>query len=511
MEIDNDAPSLPEMIQKVLARIPTERAIQFSDCWFDWGWIRQVADRVNGLLDEAGLEPNATVAIAAANRPALAAVLLGLIARERDLVMLYAYQSPEALARKVADLKCSAVLAAPDLWEEPMRRAVIETGSLAIAVDEETQAVVAGSSFNAALKHRPSHAPHGIALLTSGTTGPPKSHHLDYGVLRRSFVTESTVHPYGSPVTTLAPALHSSPFGNIAGLFGWLPLVVAGRPIILLEKFSLDEWLRYLREWRPVATGLPAPSYRVVLDANIPPEELEGVQYMICGAAPLDLTVQREFEEKYRVKILRAYGATEFGGVVAAMTQELRAEFPDKLASVGRPWAGAQIRVVDPVTREILPPTGEGALEVSVPRLGPQWIATTDLAMIDEDGFLYHRGRTDGAIMRGGFKINPDVVRAALVEHAAIADAVVTGVPDRRLGEVPVAAFKTWENAQAPTVDELQAHMRSRLPATFLPTRYRQVDTLPLTTTNKLDLGAVRAMFAAQDEPQSSSLAGRTV
>ena len=402
MEIDHAAPSLPVMIQTVFARTPTERAIQFNDCWFDWGWILQVANRVTGLLDEAGLGPNDTVGVAAANQPALAAALLGLIARERDLVMLYAYQSPEALASKVADLKCAAVLAAPGLWEEPMVRAAIETGSVAIAIDQYTQAVVPGTGFNAAVEHRPSRVAHGIDLLTSGTTGPPKRHHLDYGVLRRSFVTESTVHPYGSPVTTSAPALHSAPFGNIAGLFAWLPLVVAGRPIILLEKFSMDAWQRYLRDWRPVATGLPAPSYRMVLDANIPPEELEGVEYMICGVAPLDVGVQREFEEKYRVKILRAYGATEFGGVVAAMTPELRAQFSDKLESVGRPWAGAQIRVVDPRTREILPPNVEGELEVSVPRLGPQWIATTDLAMIDEDGFLYHRGRTDGAIMRGG-------------------------------------------------------------------------------------------------------------
>jgi long-chain acyl-CoA synthetase len=506
--MERDEPSLAEMVQTALSRAPTERAIQYNGRWFDWAWVREVGDRVNRLLDEAGLGPGDTVAVAAANRPSLAAALLGLLVRERDIVMLYAYQSPEAIARKAREVKCSAILAAPDLWGEPMRTAAAETGAVAISVDEDGEEVLPGTRFDPAVDHRSAESSHGIALLTSGTTGPPKISHLPYVVLRRSCATDSPVHPYGTVAAPMTPpALHSSPFGNIAGLFAWVPYVIAGRSIILLEKFSMDAWLEYLREWRPVATGLPAPGYRMVLDAKLPPEVLEGVKYMSCGAAPLEIEVQREFEQTYGVKILLAYGATEFGGVIAAMSPQLREQHPDKLGSVGPAWKGVQIRVVDPVTREVLPAGQEGELEVQADRIGPHWIRTTDLAMIDEDGFLYHRGRTDGAIIRGGFKINPDVVRAALLEHPAISDAIVTGIADRRLGEVPVAAYKLKAQAAPPSVEELQAFLRGRLPATFLPARYRQVDELPLTTTQKLDMGAVKGMFA-QEEQASKTTAG---
>ena len=128
-----------------------------------------------------------------------------------------------------------------------------------------------------------------------------------------------------------------------------------------------------------------------------------------------------------------SYGATEFGGIVSLMTLEDHAKFgAEKFGSVGRPWAGAQLQIVDPISRERLPAGTEGELEVLAPRMGPDWIKTTDLAIIDADGFLYHRGRSDGAIMRGGFKIVPEIVAAALTEHPAIGSAVVVGVADRR-------------------------------------------------------------------------------
>jgi acyl-CoA synthetase (AMP-forming)/AMP-acid ligase II len=123
-------------------------------------------------------------------------------------------------------------------------------------------------------------------------------------------------------------------------------------------------------------------------------------------------------------------------------------------------------------------------------------VPTSDLAKVDEDGFLYYAGRSDGAIVRGGFKIDPEAVRTALLAHPAIFDALVAGAPERRLGEVPVAVYVVRGGAPEPTLEELKAHMRARLPATFLPVGYKRVAELPFTHTNKPDLGAVRAMFA---------------
>jgi acyl-CoA synthetase (AMP-forming)/AMP-acid ligase II len=217
---------------------------------------------------------------------------------------------------------------------------------------------------------------------------------------------------------------------------------------------------------------------------------------MSAGASAMDADLQRAVEEKYGVKILHSYGATEFGGVVASVTPQHIEEFgPEKTFSVGRPWAGAEFRIVDPETGKIVPPNTPGVFHVRVPRVGNHWMATSDLAKIDEDGFLWYVGRNDGAIVRGGFKIDPEAVRSALLAHPAVFDAIVAGIPDRRLGEVPVAVYVVRSNVAPPTLDAIKTHMRTHLPATFLPTQYKQVAELPLTHTNKPDVGAVRAAF----------------
>jgi acyl-CoA synthetase (AMP-forming)/AMP-acid ligase II len=290
--------------------------------------------------------------------------------------------------------------------------------------------------------------------------------------------------------------LHYHPFGNISGIYSYLPLVAALQPMIMLEKFSVDAWRRYVQEYRPAVSGMPSACFGMVLDADIPAEDLASIKYMRAGAAPLDPGVHRAFEERYGVTVLLSYGATEFGGVVAAMTPDDHAKYGRaKLGSVGRPLSGAQFRIIDPETGAPLLAGTQGVLEVMAPRMGPHWIRTTDLAELDEDGFLYHRGRSDGAITRGGFKIVPEVVITALQTHPAISAAAVVGVPDRRLGEVPAAAYELRPNSAAPSREELEAHLRRLIPATHIPVTYQQVETLPRTPSFKLDISAIRQLF----------------
>jgi acyl-CoA synthetase (AMP-forming)/AMP-acid ligase II len=499
-----DHPSLAELIHLALDRPADQRALQYDGRWYDWGWMRRTAERVNGLLEAAGIGPDDAVAIAPANRPACAATLLALLAGARDVVMIYAYQSPEAIGRKIRELNCAAVLAQPETWQEPARQAAIETGCVAVSLGEDAQAIVPGTRVDRGVAHRRAEKQAGVHLLTSGTTGPPKLRHLKYDFILRSMVLESPVHPYGAPAPP-TPALHTNAFGNIAGLYSWLPNVVSGRPSVMLEKFTLRDWLAYVKEWKPASAGMPPAGFRQLIDEDVPVEALAGIKYMSGGASALDADLQRAVEQKYGVIILQAYGATEFGGVVSSVQPQHIEEFgPEKALSVGRPWAGSEFRIVDPQTGAVLPPEQPGELHVRVPRLGPDWVRTSDLAKLDADGFLYYLGRSDGAIVRGGFKIDPEAVRAALMAHPAVSDAIVAGAPDRRLGEVPVAAYALRPGAAAPSVEALKAHLRARLPATFMPVAYFQVETLPMTPTNKPDLGAVRAMFEAEAAPQKA-------
>src|SRR5207248_1667087 len=97
-----------------------------------------------------------------------------------------------------------------------------------------------------------------------------------------------------------------------------------------------------------------------------------------------------------------------------------------------------------------------GLLEVRTDQVdADRWIRTTDLAHLDDDGFLWIVGRADQTIIRGGFKVQPEVVRSVLVRHPAIADAVVVPRDDDRLGQVPVAVLELRDGAVVDETDVL--------------------------------------------------------
>jgi acyl-coenzyme A synthetase/AMP-(fatty) acid ligase len=178
------------------------------------------------------------------------------------------------------------------------------------------------------------------------------------------------------------------------------------------------------------------------------------------------------------------------------MTPELYPEWGKrKLGSVGRPLPGAQLRVTDPETGAVLPAGKEGILEVISPRIGPDWIRTSDVALLDEDGFLFHRGRADGAIIRGGFKLLPETIERALLLHPAVSAAAVVGVPDTRLGEVPAAAIQLKPGFAPPAPTELEAHVRAHVLATHVPVKWRFVEDLPRNRSMKTDRPAVQRLF----------------
>jgi long-chain acyl-CoA synthetase len=193
--------------------------------------------------------------------------------------------------------------------------------------------------------------------------------------------------------------------------------------------------------------------------------------------------------ERYGIPILITYGATEFAGAVAGWTlKDFHASWALKKGSVGRPFPGVQLQVVDE-DGTVLPSGQTGRLQVASPQVGDsadRSVTTSDLAHIDGDGYLYIDGRADDVIMRGGFKIAPETVVRALRTHDAVADAAVAGLADARLGQIPVAAVEL-RSAMTATGDELRAHCRASLTPYEVPAQVFVVDELPRGAALKVD------------------------
>ncbi|WP_231751092.1 class I adenylate-forming enzyme family protein [Mycobacterium sp. NAZ190054] len=469
--------------------------IEFDGRWFTGDEVAAYGARIAATLGEAGVADDAPVGLIVRNRLQHAAAIAGFLAAGRTVAMIYSFQSPDAIAGDVEKLNVSAVVADPEDWTEPVVAAAARTGAagLAISLDAPTVGCVAGlERCDTSRPHAPAEPGVALQILTSGTTGPPKRQALRFNVLERTVfsVTAGEKSSADAP-----PEFAYWQFGGI-GVCQLIAGLYNGRRIAMLERFTVDGWVDAVRRHRVARSGVQPAVIRMLLDADVPREDLASLEFLISASGPLDPETRDEFEQKYAIPIRLAYGATEFAGSLCAWTPDALEKYGDKKRnSVGRALPDTDLRVVDPESGTELAAGQHGLLEAKVGPIGPDWIRTTDIASIDEDGFVFLHGRADGAINRGGFKVLPEAVRRVLITHPGVRDACVVGVPDARLGQVPFAAIEVTAGAAAPAEDELKALVRQALPVYNVPVAFAMVDELPRNPALKVSLPAVAALY----------------
>ncbi|MGE5696815.1 MAG: ANL family adenylate-forming protein [Candidatus Sericytochromatia bacterium] len=465
--------------------------VEFERKWYSGNEITGYIDRIADALARADVAPGVPVGVVVRNRLQHAAAILGFVAARRPVVMIYSYQSPQSIAGDIESLRLPAVVLDREDWTEPVAQTVSRIGAAAVVLS--LGEVESAATHVAGTEPDPSLADAGIHILTSGTTGPPKRIPVKTHVLHHTMLSMTVGQ---NPCPGDPPELVYWPFGSI-GVCQLLTGPFVGKRTVLLEKFTVDDWVRAVKTYRLKRNGVQPAILRMLLDADVAKEDLASLEYLAGGSAPLEPQLRDEFEDRYGIPLLWAYGATEFAGSACAWTPALYREFGDtKRDSVGKPLPGVQVRVVDPDTGDDLETGRIGALEARIEAIGPEWIHTTDLASVDADGFVSIHGRGDGAIIRGGFKILPETVRRVLLGHPAVRDACVVGVPDRRLGEVPFAAVELRPGSQSPAESELRDWVRAALPSHHVPVAVAVVDELPRNAAMKVRPGDVAALYA---------------
>ena len=495
-----------KFINQVIRLEPESKALEFKGRWHTWGQVSATVDQISSLLDTGGVSKDAGVAVMLRNRPAHFATLLALFVSQRCVMLVNPMQPPTRIREDLLKLRTEAVIFDAEDWAQD---GLVETarsiGSLGIQLGDangEWSSVLPGCEVR---KHGQFGAPRpevGIEMLTSGTTGTPKRVPLP----RRSIelaLTSAFGYERGRSLDD-PPQLRenvivlSQPFTHLSGVFAALSNVLAGRSICLLEKFSVEDWRDGIKRHGPrVANAVPT-ALRMILDADVPKEDIASLVAIRSGSAPLPPETVDEVLERYGIPVLGNYGATEFAGGVAGWSyRDFKQHWTSKRGSVGRIQAGIEARIVDPGSSKPLAVNEVGLLAVRGKQLGDgeSWVQTTDLARLDEDGFLFVLGRADHTIIRGGFKVSPGEVAKVLESHPAIREAAVVGVAHRRLGEVPVAAMTVMDGAEAPAIEELEAMVRERMTAYSVPAAFKFVKDLPRTPVLKVAATGVKALF----------------
>lgn len=351
---------------------------------------------------------------------------------------------------------------------------------------------------------RPSPVPRAandIAMLsyTSGTTGPPKgaqTTHRSVLLVALHFISWGGLNA-DDRILALAPLFHIT--GSVIIGIGTL---VSPSCLVFLNRPRPDVALEAFTRQRVTVAIAPITMYTALYELpNATPEDFASVRQLFTGGAPVPPAKVTAFEERFGHYILNGYGLTESnaGIIGVGIGERAPVHAPTGTLSVGRTMAGVSIRILDDNGNEV-PPGTAGELELSGEQLASGYwrepeataetfpegrLLTGDIAIVDEDGWIFLIDRIKDQINSSGYKVWPREVEDVLYEHPAVREVAVVGEPDDYRGEA-VLAYVSLREGMRTTQQELVAFAHDRLAAYKSPRRVEFIDELPKTLTGKI-------------------------
>ncbi|EMF00959.1 long-chain-fatty-acid--CoA ligase [Streptomyces mobaraensis NBRC 13819 = DSM 40847] len=511
---------LHELPDRGAARAPDAEALVCGGARLTWSDLRSRADLLRGALRTAGVDRGGRVAVVGRNGLACLETVLAAAGAGAATAILNWRLAPPELAHVIADSGATvlfadaavldAVRTALGTLDAPPR--LVVTGDGAGPADgAETYAALLDPAEPLAARDDLDPDDTCVILYTSGTTGSPKGAELTHrGLLEQSAALLA--------VLSMGPADRSVavlPFFHVGGVCYVVTALLAGAPTVVLREATPEAMCAAVADGATHLLLVPAMLPGILAAGPDAVAAFGRLRYCLYGASPMPLPVLRRALALFPgIRFLQLYGMTELSGAATALAPEAHRDpaHAHRLASAGRPMPGVEARVVDPATRAELPPGRRGELWIRSPGrmkgyLGNPaataetvtddgWLRTGDLARIDEDGYVFVEDRLKDLIITGGENVCPAEVERVLVEHPAVVEAAVIGVPDEKWGETVRAVLVTADGVPVDPA-ELRAFCRERLAGFKCPTSVGTVAALPRNATGKIDKNALRAAASA--------------
>ncbi len=489
--------NLSDLLRNAAARAPEKVALVEVATGADqtFAALDAEVDSVAAGLQRLGLAPGDRVAIAMPNSLRFIHGYLGALRAGGVAVPLNVMLTPREMGRVIADAEPCFILTAP-----PLGAAVEAGGAIerVISTDGWGELVAdAGSPSD------PGTAPEDLAVLayTSGTTGEPKGAMLTHRNLIANLEQQMALpedHVREDDVLLLA-----LPLFHIFGLNVPLGLLLAnGASGIVLDRFDPLDALRAIERHKvTVLFGAPTMYAAWVDTPGADQYDLTSVRMAISGAAALPEEVLKSFYALFDVPIYEGYGMTE---TAPTLTTNRMGDRP-RPRSIGKPLPGVEVRLVDDGGRDV-EPGDPGEIVVRGPNVfqgywrredeneryfRDGWFRTGDVAVEDEQGYLYLVDRKRELVIVSGFNVYPSEVEAALIENEAVAEAAVIGEPHPYTGET-VKAYVVLANGASSTEKDIIDDVSIRLARFKCPTSVEIVETLPRQLTGKILKRALR-------------------
>ena len=488
--------------------------------------IQREANRLSNALAALGVRRGDRVALLLPQRPESAIAYMAIFQMGAVALPLSHLFGPDALEYRMEHAGASVAIVEPttlaNLWQVRGKlsqlRHVIGVGGARESGVHAWEALLEKSSSRFTLVDTAADDP-AVVIYTSGTTGAPKgayeAHRLLIGNLS-GFVHSHDFFPQPGDMFW-SPA----DWAWAGGLFdALLPSWAFGIPILGYRgKFDAEKAYYLLDKYGVRNSFLFPTALKLMMKAVPEPKKKYDLQLrsIMSAGESVGVTVIEWAKEHLGVTINEMFGQTEINYVVG----NCRAAWPVKPGSIGRPYPGHRVAVIDEEGRER--PRGELG-EIAVYRScqgeadpvffleywkNPQatkdkfigdWGLTGDQGKMDEDGYLWYQGRSDDVIKSAGYRIGPAEIESCLVKHPAVANAAVIGKPDATRGSI-VKAFIVLQPGQQPSQqleEDIRQHVRGRLAPYEYPKEIEFIDALPMTTTGKVQRKELRKREAAE-------------
>jgi acyl-CoA synthetase (AMP-forming)/AMP-acid ligase II len=494
---------------------------------YSYAAVNAAANRLARLLIELGIQRGDRVAVLAGNGIEYAAGYFGALKAGAIAVPLNTAADPHSLAHYVGDAGARALVVGPRF-----ERLVIQTAQRAdtapglaslaavitptpakAAMAKALTATVATYTDADALDGRDLDRPCidldlASIIYTSGSTGRPRGatlSHLNLVSNVRSIVTYLGLVPTDRVLAVL-------PFYYVYGQSLLNMSAAAGATVVVENRFlypivALDT---LERERCTGFAGVPS-TFAILLDrSNLAERSLADLRWVTQAGGGMSPALTRRLLEvlgpSRRLHVM--YGATEASARLAHLPPD---ELPAAIGSIGRAIPNVELTVRRPDGTECAP--GEdGELfarganimagywndpDETARALGPHGYATGDLARRDERGLLWLVGRKKDMLKVGGHRVAAKEIEDALLEHPAVHEAAVIGIPDEVLGD-RLRAYVVLRDGQAATANDLGSFLKDRLPAYKIPDQFTMRAELPKNQSGKIMKEALRADAAAE-------------
>jgi len=461
--------------------------LKFEDGHLERYTFRELSEwtsRFANFLANHGVEAGERVCVMLEPSLAYYIGVFGAIKRGAVAVPLFTLFGPEALTQRINDCRpkllllhpekahlgktfegLRVLLSGPELIEEIRRESTsfkTETKAKDLAIFQYTSGTT--REFPEAIKHTHRSV---VTLALAALFG------LGLREGDRYFCPSSPAWGHGMWHGTISPWSLGISAGHYSGKFD---------PQRILEALQALEITNF---------AAAATVYRMLIKSRLMDKYRYKIQKVSFTGEPLDSASEDFLLNRFGVPVCSMYGTTETG-VILASYPGFR-DFKVKRGSLGKPVPGWKVAIINEEGKEV-PPGTLG--EIAVKRRG-EWFHAKDAGIMDEDGYFWHKGRSDDVIISAGWTISAVEVEDALLKHPDVREAAVIGVPDEVRGHI-VKAFLVAGRREEAFEEELKEFVKTRLSAHEYPRAIAFVDELPKTPAGKVNRKALRNVYADQ-------------